>query len=432
MILKERSHALFTAALQSIPGGVNSPVRAFKAVGETPVFFKSGKGPYLLDEDGQRYVDYVGGFGPAILGHADDDVVKQVQAATEYGFSFGAPTEAEILLAQQVIQTMPSIQMVRMVNSGTEATMTALRLARAYTKRERIVKFAGCYHGHNDSLLVSAGSGALTCGTPSSPGVPKSLAELTITVAYNDLDALKKVFALVGSEIATVILEPVVGNMGCVLPKPGFLEGVRELCDEYQSLLIFDEVMTGYRVALGGAQALYKIRPDLTTLGKVIGGGLPIGAIGGSLEIMSWLAPLGPVYQAGTLSGNPLAMHAGLATLKKVQAPGFHKTLAEKTTLLAQGIKAAAHKHSIPICVPHVPGMLSVFFTEQTQVDNLDQVLQCDTERFRQFFHGMLAEGVYLPPAAFEAWFISIAHDDLALKHTLAAIDRVFLKLSAQ
>jgi glutamate-1-semialdehyde 2,1-aminomutase len=426
---KTRSQNLFTQAQTLIPGGVNSPVRAFKAVGGSPLFFKKGQGPYLFDEEDTRYIDYVGSWGPMILGHAAPVIIKALQEALTNGTSFGAPTEIETLLAQKVCQLMPNIEMIRMVNSGTEATMTALRLARAYTNRDLILKFEGCYHGHSDSLLVKAGSGALTLGTPSSPGVPKALAALTLNLPYNDIEAVNTLFASHGEQIAAVIVEPIAGNMGCVLPIPGFLENLRIQCDHYQSVLIFDEVMTGFRVALGGAQELYNIKPDLTTLGKIIGGGLPVGALGGLTKIMSLLAPLGPVYQAGTLSGNPLAMHAGLANLNAIDKTGFHENLKNKTKLLTDGLQKLAIKYQIPVQIINTTGMFSIFFTEQKTVNNLSQVLKCDSEKFIKFFQSMLAKGFYFAPSPFEAGFISYAHEQLQIQETLNASELVFATL---
>ncbi len=424
-----RSHELFQRARRHIPGGVNSPVRAFKGVGGEPVFFERGEGPYLWDVDGRRYIDYVGSWGPMILGHAHPDVVAAVQETAARGLGFGAPTEIEIEMADLVCELVPSMDLVRMVNSGTEATMSAIRLARGFTGRDKIVKFEGCYHGHSDSLLVKAGSGALTLGVPTSPGVPVALAEHTITLEYNNLDQVREAFAHVGGQIAAVIVEPVAGNMNCVPPAPGFLEGLREICDQYESVLIFDEVMTGFRVALGGAQALYDVRPDLTTLGKVLGGGMPVGAFGGRREIMEQIAPLGPVYQAGTLSGNPVAMAAGLATLRHVMQPGFHEALAEQTRRLTDGILERAERHGVPMTANAVGGMFGLFFTDRDEVRNFYDVSQCDIDRFRLFFHGMLEAGVYLAPSAYEAGFVSAAHGDAEIEATLEAADRVLATL---
>jgi glutamate-1-semialdehyde 2,1-aminomutase len=422
-----RSEDLFKAAQTHIPGGVNSPVRAFKGVGGTPVFFKKGKGAYLYDEDDNQYIDYVGSWGPMILGHAFPDVINAVRSVLDNGLGFGAPTEIETQMADKVCEMMPSIEMIRMVSSGTEATMSAIRLARGYTGRDKIVKFEGCYHGHSDSLLVKAGSGALTLGVPNSPGVPASVAEHTITLTFNDIENVRQAFAEVGNEIACIIVEPVAGNMNCIPPKEGFLEGLREVCDEYGTVLIFDEVMTGFRVALGGAQALYNIKPDLTTLGKVIGGGLPVGAFGGKREIMEYIAPLGPVYQAGTLSGNPLSMNAGLAMLNALTStPGIHEGLAAKTEYLTQGLEAVALAKGIPFTTTAVGGMFGLFFTEQTDISSFAQATACDTERFAQFFQGMLKEGVYLAPSAYETGFMSAAISEEDLDRTIEAAGRVF------
>ena len=417
---------LFEQAKQHIPGGVNSPVRAFKGVGGVPVFVDHAVGPYLTDTDGKRYIDYVGSWGPMVLGHAHPDVLKAVHEAVDRGLSYGAPTVLETTMAAKVCQLVPSMDLVRMVSSGTEATMSAIRLARGYTGRDKIVKFEGCYHGHSDSLLVKAGSGALTLGVPSSPGVPAALAGHTLTLAYNNPAAVRETFSQLGSEIACIIVEPVAGNMNCVPPAPGFLETLREVCDQSGAVLIFDEVMTGFRVALGGAQAWYGITPDLTTLGKVIGGGMPVGAFGGKRSIMEQLAPLGPVYQAGTLSGNPVAMAAGLKTLELVSVPGFYEELAAKTRYLTDGLKAKAKAASIPFTTNQVGGMFGLFFTDVENVDSFDKVMQCDVERFKLFFHGMLEEGVYLAPSAFEAGFVSAAHSPAVLDETLAAAGRVF------
>ncbi|MTW22342.1 glutamate-1-semialdehyde 2,1-aminomutase [Allochromatium palmeri] len=425
-----RSHDLFAAAQRHIPGGVNSPVRAFRGVGGDPVFFESAAGPYAFDADGQRYIDYVGSWGPMILGHAHPEVLAAVRERLDKGLSFGAPTELETVMADKVCELVPSMDMVRMVSSGTEATMSALRLARGYTGRDKIVKFEGCYHGHADSLLVKAGSGALTFGEPSSPGVPAALAELTITLRYNDIDQVRETFAEIGSEIACIIVEPVAGNMNCIPPVPGFLEGLREVCDQYGAVLIFDEVMTGFRVALGGAQAHYGIKPDLTALGKVIGGGMPVGAFGGKQEIMSRLSPLGPVYQAGTLSGNPIAMAAGLKTLELISAPGFYDQLAAKVTTLMTGLKERAAAAGIPLTTNQAGGMFGIFFTDQ-QVTNYEQATGCNQEQFKAFFHGMLERGVYLAPSAFEAGFVSIMHTDEHIQATLDAAAETFAAIAA-
>ncbi len=424
-----RSHELFIQAQQHIPGGVNSPVRAFRGVGGDPVFFKHGEGAFITDEDDKQYIDYVGSWGPMILGHAHPKVIAAVEEAIGDGLGFGAPTRIEIEMADMVCELVPSIEMVRMVSSGTEATMSAIRLARGYTGRDKIVKFEGCYHGHSDSLLVKAGSGALTLGVPSSAGVPVALAEHTITLDYNDLDKVRETFAHLGGQIACIIVEPVAGNMNCVPPLPGFLEGLRSICDEYETVLIFDEVMTGFRVALGGAQELYKVTPDLTTLGKVIGGGLPVGAFGGKREIMEKIAPLGPVYQAGTLSGNPVAMAAGLATLEEIAQPGFFAALSERTEQLARGLVTRAKAFDIPLVTNHVGGMFGLFFTEEQQVKDYYQVTNCNVERFKLFFHGMLEQGIYLAPSAFEAGFVSAAHGEREIKNTLISAEQVFSQL---
>ncbi len=424
-----KSTQLFKQAQNWIPGGVNSPVRAFKGVGGKPVFIDRAKGPFIYDVDGRRYIDYVGSWGPMILGHSHPEVVAAVTAAAEKGLSFGAPTEIEVRMAERLCQLVPSLEMVRMVNSGTEATMSAIRLARGFTGRDKIVKFEGCYHGHGDALLVKAGSGALTCGVPSSPGVPAGTAEHTLTLPYNDAAAVEAMFDRMGGEIAAVIVEPVAGNMNCVPPRPGFLETLRQVCDRYEAVLIFDEVMTGFRVALGGAQQLYGIRPDLTCLGKVIGGGMPVGAFGGRREIMEQLAPLGPVYQAGTLSGNPVALAAGLKTLELISEPNFYQQLGDKTETLTQGLRERAEAYGVPLRTNQVGGMFGLFFTTAAEVDNFDQVLACDLDTFKRFFHEMLAEGIYLAPSAFEAGFVSAAHDEDVLTATLAAAERVFRRL---
>ena len=425
----ERSEALFSQAQMHIPGGVNSPVRAFNGVGGCPLFFKSGQGAYLIDEDNNRYIDYVGSWGPMILGHAHPDILNAVKEAADNGLSFGAPTSIEIELADRVCELVPSMDMVRMVSSGTEATMSAIRLARGYTGRDKIVKFEGCYHGHADSLLVKAGSGALTLGVPTSPGVPASLAEHTLTLSFNNLDQVKKVFSECGEEVAAIIVEPVAGNMNCIPPAPGFLEGLRVLCDQFGAVLIFDEVMTGFRVALGGAQGLYQIKPDLTTLGKVIGAGMPVGAFGGKQEIMEHIAPLGPVYQAGTLSGNPIAMSAGLAMLNALSEPGFYDKLEDKVKTLCQGVQAVAEQYSIPFSTNSVGGMFGWFFTESAPVSNYAQATACDIARFQKFYHLMLEEGIYLAPSAFEAGFVSAAHGENELNQTIETANKVFSQL---
>ena len=421
---------LFESACAVIPGGVNSPVRAFKSVGGTPVFIDHAKGPFLFGANGQRYIDYVGSWGPMILGHADPDVVEAVQSAAAEGLSYGAPTELETQLAHLVCQAVPSMDQVRMVNSGTEATMSAIRLARGYTGRDTLIKFEGCYHGHADSLLVKAGSGALTLGIPTSPGVPKDAARHTLTLDFNNSEEVGRVFAESGDKIAAVIVEPVTGNMNCIAPAPGFLETLREVCDQSGAVLIFDEVMTGFRVGPGGAQELYGIRPDLTTLGKVLGGGLPVGAFGGRAEIMAHLAPLGPVYQAGTLSGNPLAMSAGIATLKKVGVPGFFDSLTETTRSLVTGLAEAAADVGVPLATESVGGMFGLFFTENDRVSSFAEVMACDSERFSTFFHGMLKRGIYLAPSAFEAGFVSVTHSEAEISETLTAAAEVFAELN--
>ncbi|MFP3976266.1 MULTISPECIES: glutamate-1-semialdehyde 2,1-aminomutase [Marinobacter] len=423
------SETLFEQAQKYIPGGVNSPVRAFRGVGGTPIFFKHAEGAYLYDEDGQRYIDYIGSWGPMILGHSDKRIKEALHAQVDLGVGYGAPTSIETDMARKVCELVPSIDLVRMVNSGTEATMSAIRLARGFTGRDKIIKFEGCYHGHVDSLLVKAGSGALTLGVPNSPGIPSCLAELTLTLDFNDIEGVRKTFKEMGDEIAAIIVEPVAGNMNCIPPVPGFLECLREVCDEHGTVLIFDEVMSGFRVSLGGAQGLYGVTPDLTALGKVIGGGLPVGAFGGKREIMEYIAPLGPVYQAGTLSGNPLAMSAGLATLNAISEPGFHDRLTEKTVALRDGLKAAADAAGIPLAVQGAGAMFGFFFTEESSVTSFNQVMACDVERFKTFFQGMLKEGVYLAPSAFEAGFTSAALSDQDIADTIAAAKKVFATL---
>lgn len=425
----QNNHDLFQQAQKHIPGGVNSPVRAFKGVGGDPVFFREGKGAWLTDATGKKYVDYIGSWGPMIVGHAHQEVIDAVKEAVNHGLGFGAPTEIETTMANLVCELVQSMELVRMVSSGTEATMSAIRLARGYTGRDKIVKFEGCYHGHADSLLVKAGSGALTLGVPSSAGVPASLAEHTLTLRYNDLESVKACFKEAGDQIACIIIEPVAGNMNCIPPVPGFLQGLREICDEYGAVLIFDEVMTGFRVALGGAQAHYNITPDLTTFGKIIGGGLPVGAFGGKREVMEHIAPLGPVYQAGTLSGNPIAMAAGLTTLKLIQASGFHDALTKTTETLVSGLQELADKAGIPMTTNQVGGMFGLFFTEDSQVNYYEQVVACDQERFKHFFHLMLNNGVYLAPSAFEAGFVSAAHGEQEIEHTLSAAKAAFAAL---
>ncbi len=422
--------SLFTEACRFIPGGVNSPVRAFRGVGGEPIFFERASGAHAFDANGKRYIDYVGSWGPMVLGHAHPNVIRAVQERAALGLSFGAPTQLETQLAEQVCKLMPSIELVRFVSSGTEATMSAIRLARGFTGRDKIIKFEGCYHGHSDSLLIKAGSGALTLGVPTSPGVPAALAAYTITLDYNDSAQVEQVFGEIGHEIACVIVEPIAGNMNCVPPAPGFLETLRRVCDRHGTVLIFDEVMTGFRVALGGAQQLYSIKPDLTTLGKIIGGGMPVGAFGGRRDIMQKIAPLGPVYQAGTLSGNPVAMAAGLATLDGIQAPSFHSRLAAQTDKLIGGLKEAARAAGIPFTTNHVCGMFGLFFCNAPQVQTYAQVMQCNVDRFKKFFHAMLEEGIYLAPSAFEAGFVSSAHSDTDIDTTIAAARRVFARLS--
>lgn len=424
------SDNLFTNAQQYIPGGVNSPVRAFKGVDGNPVFIQRAEGAYLYDVENNPYIDYVGSWGPMILGHAHPEVITAVKLAVEKGLSFGAPTEIETEVASKINELIPSIEMVRMVSSGTEATMSAIRLARAFTSRDKILKFEGCYHGHGDSFLVKAGSGALTLGTPTSPGVPADLAELTLTATYNDLDSVADVFRQHGDSIAAIIVEPVAGNMNCIPPEEGFLQGLRTHCDKQGSLLIFDEVMTGFRVALGGAQQVYGITPDLTTLGKVIGGGMPVGAFGGRKDIMQQLAPCGSVYQAGTLSGNPVAMAAGLKTLELISTPGFFDSLSDKTKSLVEGLKKVAVQNNIPLTYNQLGGMFGLFFTDKDKVSNFDAVNQCDVNRFKQFFHGMLKQGVYFAPSAFEAGFVSAAHSQNDIKGTIVAAEEVLANLS--
>ena len=427
--MTESADVLFSKAKSVIPGGVNSPVRSFSGVGGTPVFIDHAHGAYIVDSMGKRYIDYVGSWGPMILGHAHPEVISAVKSAAEKGLSFGAPTEIETLLAQRVCQLLPSINLIRMVSSGTEATMSAIRLARGYTGRDKIVKFEGCYHGHSDSLLVKAGSGALTLGVPSSPGVSAAVAADTITLTYNDSDAVKNLFADLGEQIACIIVEPVAGNMNCVPPAPGFLETLREVCDDYHSVLIFDEVMTGFRVALSGAQGLYGIKPDLTTLGKILGGGMPVGAFGGQRKIMEYLAPLGSVYQAGTLSGNPVAMAAGLKTLELISVLGFYESLTASTEKLTSGLRDRAQQAGLAFTTNSVGGMFGLFFSNEEKISRFDQVMACDQALFKRFFHAMLAEGVYLAPSAYEAGFISAAHSDEDLEQTLAIAEKVFAQL---
>ncbi len=424
-----RSELLFEQAKVHLPGGVNSPVRAFGRVGGHPLFFKKGEGAYLIDEDDKRYVDYIGSWGPMILGHAHPRVISALKETIGNGLSFGAPTEIETQMADRICDLLPSIESVRMVSSGTEATMSAIRLARGYTGRDKIVKFEGCYHGHCDSLLVKAGSGALTFGEPDSSGVPASFAEQTITLPYNDLDQVAQTFKSVGSEIALIIVEPVAGNMNCVPPVAGFLSGLRQLCDDYGVVLIFDEVMTGFRVALGGAQTLYEVAPDLTTLGKVIGGGMPVGAFGGRQEIMHCVAPLGSVYQAGTLSGNPVAMTAGLVTLEEISQADFFPNLTQTTERLVTGLRERADHTNIPFTTNQAGGMFGFFFSEEENITTFDQVMACDAERFNKFFHNMLDRGVNLAPSPFETGFVSAAHGDQEIQFTLDAAEDCFKEL---
>jgi len=425
-----KSHALFTRAQELLPGGVNSPVRAFKSVGGEPFFVERADGPYLFDVDGNRYIDYVGSWGPMIAGHNHPHVREAVQRALTAGLSFGAPCAAEVTMAETITRLVPSCEMVRMVNSGTEATLSAVRLARGATGRMRIVKFEGCYHGHGDSFLVKAGSGMLTLGVPTSPGVPKALADLTMTLSYNDFEGATGLFEEVGGEIACVIVEPVVGNANCLPPREGYLQHLRALCTRHGALLIFDEVMTGFRIALGGAQAHYGVVPDLSTFGKIIGGGMPVGAYGGRRELMAQIAPSGPIYQAGTLSGNPVAMAAGLAMLELVQAPGFHDDLAAATAALCEGMEQAARDAGVPLTTTRVGGMFGLFFTSE-RVDTYAQAIACDTASFNRFFHAMLERGVYLAPSAYEAGFMSSAHDAAIIQQTLTAARDAFRAIRA-
>ncbi|XQA79127.1 glutamate-1-semialdehyde 2,1-aminomutase [Xanthomonas sacchari] len=425
-----RSHALFAQAQSLIPGGVNSPVRAFKSVGGEPFFVQRADGPYLYDVDGHRYIDYVGSWGPMIAGHNHPAVREAVQRAIGDGLSFGAPCPAEVTMAQTITRLVPSCEMVRMVNSGTEATLSAVRLARGATGRNRIVKFEGCYHGHGDSFLVKAGSGMLTLGVPTSPGVPAGLSELTATLAYNDAEDATALFEEIGHEIAAVIIEPVVGNANCIPPRPGYLQHLRDLCTQHGALLIFDEVMTGFRVALGGAQAHYGVTPDLTTFGKIIGGGMPVGAYGGRAELMRQVAPSGPIYQAGTLSGNPVAMAAGLAMLELIQEPGFHQRLDAATAQLCAGLEAAAAAAGVAVTTNQVGAMFGLFFTTE-KVETYAQATACDTAAFNRFFHAMLERGVFLAPSAYEAGFVSSAHDQDVLEATLAAAREAFAVVAA-
>ncbi len=423
-----KSQQLFERAQQSIPGGVNSPVRAFRQVGGTPVFFAKGEGAYLWDVDGKKYIDFVGSWGPAILGHAHPKVINAVCETAKNGLSFGAPCEAEVILAEKVKALMPSVELVRMVSSGTEATMSAIRLARGFTGKSKLIKFEGCYHGHADSLLVKAGSGMLTLGEPTSPGVPADFAKHTLVAEFNNLASVEKLFAEHGDDIACIIVEPVAGNMNLIAPSKTFHQGLRTLCDKHGALLIFDEVMTGFRVQLQGAQALYGITPDLTTMGKVIGGGMPVGAFGGKRHIMEKMAPLGPIYQAGTLSGNPVAMAAGIVTLDEIAQPGFYEALTQKSIKLMQGFEKAAKQANVPLTTEVVGGMFGFYFTAE-KVTTYKQATQCDIPAFKKFFHLMLNEGVYLAPSAFEAGFVSAAHSDADLIASIAAAERSFATL---
>jgi glutamate-1-semialdehyde 2,1-aminomutase len=428
----QKSKSLFARAKQHIPGGVNSPVRAFKAVGGTPPFISKADGPYIFDVDGKRYIDYVQSWGPMVLGHNNPKIRQAVIDAAANGLSFGAPTEAEVIMAEKVSELVPSMQVLRMVNSGTEATMSAIRLARGFTNRDKILKFEGCYHGHADALLVKAGSGALTFGVPSSPGIPADYAKHTLTVEYNNIDSVANAFQQHPEDIACIIVEPVAGNMNCIPPVEGFLQGLRDICDQYGALLVFDEVMTGFRVARGGAQEKYNIKPDLTCLGKVIGGGMPVGAFGGKAEIMRHISPDGPVYQAGTLSGNPVAMAAGLASLGEIEKEGLYDQLTNATQTLAEGFKKLANKHGIPMSVNYAGSMFGLFFTNVERVTNYQQATSCNTEQFNLFYHGMLDNGVYLAPASYEAGFVSAAHSDEIIQQTLAIADKVLADVAAR
>lgn len=422
---------LFQRANKVIPGGVNSPVRAFGSVGGTPKFISKAEGAYIFDSDGERYIDYVGSWGPMVLGHAHPEVIDAVVKSASSGLSFGAPTELETRMAELICDIVPSIELVRMTSSGTEATMSAIRLARGFTGRDNIVKFEGCYHGHGDSLLVKAGSGALTMGVPNSPGVPADFARHTLTLPFNDIDSLTSLFQQSGESLAAVIIEPIAGNMNFIEPSLEFLTTLRKLCDENGCVLIFDEVMTGFRVALGGAQERFNIKPDLTTLGKVIGGGMPVGAFGGRKEIMSHIAPLGPVYQAGTLSGNPIAMSAGVKTLELLSKPGVYESLATKTSTLLKGIEAKASQHGVPFTSASAGGMFGMFFTDKEHVKSFDDVMACNKDQFNVFFHAMLESNIYLAPSAFEAAFISTAHSDEDIANTITAADAAFAKVAA-
>jgi len=418
-----KNHDLFTQAQKFIPGGVNSPVRAFHGVGGEPIFIKTAKGPYMYDVNDKAYIDYVGSWGPMIAGHAHDRVLQAVHTAVDQGLSFGTPAESEITLAEKVCTMIPSVDLIRMVNSGTEATMSAIRLARGFTNRDKIIKFEGCYHGHADSFLVKAGSGVVTLGIPGSPGVPKATADLTLTVPFNDLEAVKQMMVEHGDDVAAIIIEPIAGNMNMIEPLPGYLQGLREICDQYGSVLIFDEVMTGFRVARGGAQELYGIKPDLTTFGKIIGGGLPVGAFGGRRDIMEYIAPQGPVYQAGTLSGNPLAMAAGSAMMDIISEPGFYSRISTQASKLTKGLQQVADAAGVPFATRQQGGMFGLFFAARA-ADNFDQLDACDLDHFKRFFHAMLDHGVYLAPSAYEAGFISSQHNDDIITRTLNAAEQ--------
>ena len=421
---------LFDEAKKRIPGGVNSPVRAFKAVSGTPLFINKASGPYLYDSEDKKYLDYVGSWGPMILGHAHPEIVKAVNDAAKCGLSFGAPTEIETQMANKICDLMPSIEKIRMVNSGTEAAMSAIRLARGYTGRDIIIKFEGCYHGHTDSLLVKAGSGALTFGVPTSPGVPTDLAKYTVTLTYNDIHQLQDAFEKIGNKVAAVIIEPIAGNMSLVPGNQEFLNTLRELCNKHQSVLIFDEVMTGFRVALGGAQSIFNITPDITILGKIIGGGMPVGAFGGKENIMNHIAPDGPIYQAGTLSGNPVAMSAGLATLNLISSKDFFNSLEYKTKILVDGITKSAEKIGVPLAMNYVGGMFGLFFTNEKTIDSFKKVISCNKEHYNIFFHGMLEEGIYLAPSSYEAGFVSSSHSDDDIKLTIDTAEKIFKKIN--
>lgn len=425
----KNSKHLFSEAQRHIPGGVNSPVRAFGAVGGTPLFFERANGAFMFDADGNRYIDYVLSWGPMLLGHGHKDVLQAIRNQLDKAMTFGTPTELEVKLANKICSIVPGMEMIRMVNSGTEATMSAIRLARGYTGRDKIIKFEGCYHGHSDSLLVKAGSGALTLGVPSSPGVPNCLADHTITLSYNDIEQVAEVFSEIGDQIACIIVEPVVGNMNCVPPIPGFLEELRSCCNKSGALLIVDEVMTGFRISQQGAIGYYNIDADLICLGKVIGGGMPVGAFGGKRQFMEYISPLGPVYQAGTLSGNPVAMASGLATLELISEPGFLEPVCRRTSALVNGLVDRAQAAGIPLTSNHVGTMWGIFFSDERKIINYDQVMRCNKDRFARFFHGMLREGVYLAPASFEAGFMSSAHTDEDIQFTLEASERVFASL---